>query len=402
MIKNREIQLLISSAFISFKRNRVRTFLTSLGIMIGVMSVVLLIALGLGLKNYMRDQFESMGSNLIMIMPGNSLTSGQLQSMGASMVSGVKFTEKDVRELSKLSELKYVVPLFYKNAPASHKNESKMCYLMGGNESIFPLLNIKFIAGDPFTRSSVRRKANEVVIGYNLAQDLFRNPPTAVGKNITIQNEDYLVLGVAEKKGDPEMDNGVFLPYTTSFKSLNPTKDFFSIYLGVTQKEDIPAAKKAAEHALLKNYEADEFSVVESNDLLSTVNQIFDVLNGILIAIGSISLLVGGIGIMNIMYSSITERTKEIGIRRSLGATQSDILQQFLTEAVILSLFGGLLGLLLCALIVLAVRPFFPLSLNLVAVLVAFGVSSFIGAFFGVFPAKRAAKLSPIDAIRYE
>jgi len=135
---------------------------------------------------------------------------------------------------------------------------------------------------------------------------------------------------------------------------------------------------------------------------LSTVNQIFDIINVVLVAIGSISLIVGGIGIMNIMYASVTERTKEVGIRRALGATRQDILNQFLIEAMVLSLLGGLLGLILAAAIVLIVRPFFPVSLNLLAVIISLVVSSGIGIGFGVFPAKRAAKLSPIEAIRYE
>lgn len=136
--------------------------------------------------------------------------------------------------------------------------------------------------------------------------------------------------------------------------------------------------------------------------MLETVNQIFGVINGVLVAIGSISLLVGGVGIMNIMYASVTERTKEIGIRRAIGATQKDILLQFLTESVVLSVFGGFMGLALSTGIVLIVRPFFPMAIKLTAVLIALGVSSLIGVFFGVFPARRAAHLPPIEAIRYE
>jgi len=153
---------------------------------------------------------------------------------------------------------------------------------------------------------------------------------------------------------------------------------------------------------LLKRYKEDDFSVTEQDQILSSVNQIFTIINSILLAIGSISLFVGGIGIMNIMYATVTERTKEIGIRRAIGATQKDILTQFLTESIILSLLGGIGGLLVSALLVWIIRFFFPASLNLIAILVAIFVSSAIGIIFGVFPARRAAKLSPIDAIRYE
>ncbi len=144
------------------------------------------------------------------------------------------------------------------------------------------------------------------------------------------------------------------------------------------------------------------FPVTEQAEILSTINQIFNILNSVLVAIGSISLLVGGIGIMNIMYASVTERTKEVGIRRAIGATEKDILVQFLVEAVLLSALGGLLGLFMATLIVIFVRPFFPISINLLSVAVTLTVSSAIGIFFGVFPARRAAKLPPIEAIRYE
>lgn len=153
---------------------------------------------------------------------------------------------------------------------------------------------------------------------------------------------------------------------------------------------------------LLDRYEEDDFSVTEQAEILSTINQIFTIINSFLIAIGSISLIVGGIGIMNIMYANVTERTKEIGIRRALGATRKDILFQFLTESVLLSAFGGVIALLVSALIVAIVRNFFPVALNGLAVFAALGISTAIGVFFGVFPARRASRLTPIEAIRYE
>ena len=153
---------------------------------------------------------------------------------------------------------------------------------------------------------------------------------------------------------------------------------------------------------MLRSYEKDDFSIVEQTEILNIVSSIFQILNTILVAIGSISLIVGGIGIMNIMYASVTERIKEIGIRRAIGATKRDILLQFLTQSVMLSLFGGILGLVFSILIILGLQPFFPAALNLVSIIAALGISSAIGIFFGVFPAKKAADLSPIDAIRYE
>jgi len=395
---------LLNTAFSNFKRNKARTILTSLGIMIGVLSVVLLIALGVGLKNYLKEQFENLGSNLIMIFPGGGFgdDEGGMSSFGPGMMGGTDFDEKDVRNLQKIPEADYVVPVFFKSLTIEGGGEKFTGYVEASNEDVFKVMNLTPIAGRLFTKSDVQRKTKYAVLGYVIAENLFTEPTRAVGKTIKISNQRFKVIGVIEKKGDQELDNSAILPYKSTFGNLNPNKTFFTIYLGVNSEENIELVKTKAEKILLKRYQEDEFSVTEQAEILSTFNQIFDIVNSILIAIGSISLIVGGIGIMNIMYATVTERTKEIGIRRAIGATQRDVLLQFLSEAVVLSVLGGLLGLLLASLIVLAVRSFFPVAINLLSVVVAFSVSSVIGVFFGVFPAKRAAELTPIEAIRYQ
>ncbi|MFC1627474.1 ABC transporter permease [Patescibacteria group bacterium] len=394
----------IKNAFADFKRNKVRTVLTSLGIMIGVLSVVLLIALGLGLKNYLKEQFESLGSNLIMLMPGNMFSDEAGAGAGmAGMAGGIQFDEKDYINLQKIKDADYVVPMFFKSMTLeTTTGDSRIGYVMGSSEDMFPLMNYTMIAGRVLSKSDILRKTKNGVAGEAIAEQLFIDPEKSIGKTVKIGTERIKIVGVFENTGDREQDRSIIIPYTTSFKKLNPDKTFFSIYLGANDETMVESLKAKVETELLKRYEEDDFSVVEQTEILSTVNQIFSIVNGILVAIGSISLIVGGIGIMNIMYASVTERTKEVGIRRAVGATQKDILMQFLAESVILSFIGGFLGLALASLIVLAVRPFFPAAINLVAVLLAFGVSSGIGVFFGVFPAKRAAKLSPIEAIRYE
>lgn len=394
---------LLKSALDDFKRNKVRTFLTSLGIMVGVMSVVLLIALGLGLKNYIQGQFESMGANLIMILPGSGFTGEGGGSFGGQgTVGGVSFDETDLSRLQKVANVDYVVPVFMKGTSIEGNNKTKFGSVMGINDDGFKLMNIEAEYGSLFGKSENQRGSKTVVLGNTMATELFDSADLALGKTIRINEQRYKVMGVAKKKGDREADSGVFIPYKTTFGSLNPDKKFWAIYLGVKSDDSVSEVKKQAEATLLKRYEEDDFAVTEQAELLSSINQIFGIINTVLIAIGSISLFVGGIGIMNIMYATVTERTKEIGIRRAIGATEKDVLQQFLTESVVLSLIGGFAGLLLSAGIVAIVRFFFPASLNLVAILVAVGVSSGIGILFGVFPARRAAKLSPIEAIRYE
>lgn len=387
-----------------FRRNKVRTLLTSLGITIGVLSVVMLIALGIGLKNYISNQFENLGANLVIIFPGNvfSEEGGFGGNFGAGFAGGVNFDEKDVKELQKISEIDYVVPMYMKSSVIEAEGEKKLGSVMGSSEEIFDVLNTEIETGEKFTKADVGKKSKIAVLGGSLAETLFGSPQEALGKTIRFSEQRFKVVGVSKKVGDPDMDNGAIVPYSATFGSINPNKTFFTIYLGIKDDTLITLAKDKAQDTLLKRYKKDEFSVTEQSQILSTVNQIFNILNGVLVAIGSISLLVGGVGIMNIMYATVTERTKEVGIRRAVGATEKDILLQFLTESIALSVLGGLTGLLLAILIVVLVRPFFPVAINALAVVITMGISSAIGIFFGVFPARRAAKLPPIEAIRYE
>ena len=392
----------LKNAFEDFKRNKTRTFLASLGILIGVLSVVMLIALGLGLKNYIKGQFEDLGTNLIIIFPGSGL-SGGVQSIGVGFSGGAEFDERDLNSLKRVDNAEYVVPVFMKSGVIETRDEEEIGYIMGSNEDMFAVMNIEPIAGRLLEKSEIQSRSKNTVLGYTLANNLFNNDPeSAIGKTVRASNQRFKVVGVAEKKNDNEADNALMISYRTTYGSLNPDKTFFALYIGVEDESNVDQVKKDAEDVLLKRYEEDDFDVSDQGELLSVINQIFNVLNGFLIAIGSISLIVGGIGIMNIMYANVTERTKEIGIRRAIGATRRDILLQFLAESMLLSLFGGMMGLLISSLIVLVVHPFFPIALNALAVTLAIGISSLIGVFFGVFPARRAANLTPIEAIRYE
>lgn len=400
-----EISDLLKSALADFRRNKARTLLTSLGIMVGVLSVVLLIALGLGLKNYLAQQFESLGANLIIIFPGNISSSeegGGLGNFGAGFAGGANFDEKDYQSLSRINEADFVVPLFMRSSIIESDGEKELGYVMGTNEQAFKVLNLEILEGEFFQKADVSSRVKEAVLGFNLAEGLYDLPEDAVGRTIRVGDQRFKVIGVAKKKGDREQDRGVLVPYRTIFGTLNADETFFTIYLGTVDEEKVETVKEKAKEVLLKRYKEDDFTVTEQTEILSTVNQIFNIVNGVLVAIGSISLLVGGIGIMNIMYATVTERTKEVGIRRAVGATEVDILKQFLAESVILSIFGGVLGLFLAGLIVLGVRAFFPAAINLFSVIITLLISSAIGIFFGVFPARRAAKLPPIEAIRYE
>lgn len=402
----RYIITLIRTAIADFGKNKGRTFLTSLGILIGVMSVVLLMAAGAGLKVYIEQQFESIGSNLLYLMPGNMFGEGGTGFRGADGGMAPIFEEKDISILKRNKDIEYVVPYYQKTTTVSFGTESMFTTINGVSEEAFPASNFVPEYGDLFTESDNSAKSKVAVIGSNIAEELFGDPSLAIDRKVKIEDQLFRVVGVLEAKGGgglggPSFDDYVYIPHKTAY-IFNTDKKFIQLLVKVRNDDMIPEVKASIKNDLLERFDEDEFSVVESTEILNTIGSIFSILNVVLVAIAAISLVVGGIGILNIMYVTVSERIKEIGVRRALGARRNDILWQFLAEAVVLSLFGGLMGLGLSFLIVLIMRGFFPAYISWQSMLLAMGTSSLIGIVFGVFPAKKAADLSPIDAIRYE
>lgn len=395
---------LIETALEDLKKNKGRTFLTSLGILIGVLSVVLLISFGVGLKNYIENQFDSLGTNIIIVLPGSVISNGNFRS-GARALSA-KFDDTDTTKLMRIPNAEYVVPVYTKGITITSATESVPADIYASTVDIFPLRNLEALYGTLYTKSDNEKRSKKVVLGPKIARDLFASEEVAVGKTVRLEDQTFTIIGVLKEKGGggfggPDFDSFAYIPHKSAI-AFNPDKKFFAFYVKATRDDTIAQVKEDVRRTLIKRYKEDDFSVIEQTEILGIVTSIFGVMNTVLVAIGSISLLVGGIGIMNIMYATVTERIKEIGIRRALGATRKDILLQFLTEAVILSLFGAFLGLGLSMIIVILVQPYFPVGLDPWSVLIAISVSSVIGIFFGVFPARRAANLSPIEAIRYE
>ncbi len=402
----RYIITLIRTAIADFGKNKGRTFLTSLGILIGVMSVVLLMAAGAGLKVYIEQQFESIGSNLLYLMPGNMFGEGGTGIRGADGGMAPIFEEKDISILKRNKDIEYVVPYYQKTTTVSFGAESMFTTINGVSEDAFPASNFVAEYGDLFTESDNSAKSKVAVIGSNIAEELFGDPSLAIDRKVKIEDQLFRIVGVLEAKGGgglggPSFDDYVYIPHKTAY-IFNTDKKFIQLLIKVRNDDMIPEVKASIKNDLLERFDEDEFSVVESTEILNTIGSIFSILNVVLVAIAAISLVVGGIGILNIMYVTVSERIKEIGVRRALGARRNDILWQFLAEAVVLSLFGGLMGLGLSFLIVLVMKNFFPAYISWQSMLLAMGTSSVIGIVFGVFPAKKAADLSPIDAIRYE
>lgn len=380
-------------------KNKGRTFLTSLGIIIGVYSVVLLLSFGEGLKIYINQQFESLGSNLLYVLPGK-ITGGPQSLMG-----GKKFTLTDYQRLRVRLSNTQVVPATTKTVTVETTTKTETSTVIGSTVEFFAMRNMTLHEGRYFSRSDEASGRKVAVMGPKIASKLFgtRNP---VHQTVKIQGLRFLVTGIIDSKGGgglggPDIDSYVFIPYRTAWV-LSNDKSFLAFYIKPPNKDSIPSVVAKVNKIMLETYKSDEFSVTTQDELIATISGIFAVVNSVLVGIAAISLLVGGIGITNIMFVTVSERTKEIGIRRAIGAQETNILLQFLTQSILLTTLGGGLALLLAFLTNLLVNRFFPATITPIGMALAFGVSFTIGVLFGVLPARKAAKMPPVTAIRYE
>lgn len=388
-----------------FNRNKLRSFLTSLGILIGVSSVVLLLSFGLGFKKYLEDMFESLGSNLVIILPGGMVQGGRL-SMGPGTFAGIRFDGKDVVKLKRVKNTLAVMPVNEVSDDLSARGETVSSQVIISNAEVFKGLNLEIDEGELFDKSDVDRKNKTVVLGPKIAVSLFGNVSGAVGEEVKIGDQNFRVAGVVKAKGggsmgEPSIDEHVYIPHTAA-SGIAPEDKFIGVYIKVSDKDKVEEVIRDIKTELLKRYKEDEFSVMQQTEVIGAVTSIITMINSILIAIAGISLIVGGVGIMNIMYISVAERINEIGLRRAVGATKNDILMLFLSSGIILSLIGGILGLSVSFCIVTLIHPYFPAYIDLNSVLLAIGFSGGIGIIFGIIPARKAANLTPIDAIRHE
>ena len=394
----------LNIALSQLKRNKVRTFLTMLGMIIGVMSVVLLVSIGNGLKFYIEEQFESLGANKLYVMPGNMFGEGGFG--GAGITTTLRFDFKDVATVERVKDVVSVSPIVTSRETVSYAGNDFVVEIVGSTTDIVAGQNIKMEKGRFFNRAEESRGANVVVVGAKVIEELFDNGDF-LGKKITMGGEKLKIIGMTEKKGgvgglgdDP--DAVAYLPYKVA-QDITGENDFYMLLAEITSEDEIEDAKEKIEEVLAKRYdEEDDFSVADQAQILSMIGSILSTITIALAGIASISLLVGGVGIMNIMFVSVTERIKEIGLRKAVGAAPRDILIQFLLESVLVSVLGGMAGVGLSYLIIGAISRFFPAVVTFWSIALAFGVSAFIGVIFGVIPANKAAKLSPIEALRYE
>lgn len=401
---------LLKIAIRALANNKLRGFLTMLGIIIGVASVITMLAIGQGSKKSIQAEISEMGSNMIMIHPGGDMVGGVRQD--ASSMETLKL--KDYEDI--INETRYVAAVsasVNSSGQAIYGSNNAPTTVYGISPDYMEIRRYKVEEGEMFTEKDVTTAAKVCVIGKTIVDNLFTNGENPVGKIIRFQKIPFRVIGVLESKGYNTMgmdqDDMILAPYTTVQKRLLAITHLQEIVCSALQEQYTEQAMDEISEILRRNHKLkqgddDDFTIRSQQELSNMLTNTTDMLTVLLAAVAGISLLVGGIGIMNIMYVSVTERTREIGLRMSIGAKGIDILAQFLIESILISVTGGLIGVLLgvgSALLVNQVAHF-PIYIQPWSVILSFAVCTVTGVFFGWYPAKKAADLDPIEAIRYE
>lgn len=381
-----------------------RSALTMIGIIIGVSAVIILISVGQGIQNYITGRFESLGANTVNVLPGKVTLDEGFTGSGPNF-AGSKLTLKMAEDLQKIGgPINLVGAEADFSATVSYKGESKYTSIAGINVGYAKILNLEIEEGREISQTDIEASRKVAVIGKSIQEKLF-GQSSAVGKQINIASEKFEVIGILSKIGSTgigiDINNFVAIPITSAGK-ISGSDKIQVISIQAKSKDEIDETIELAKKYLRTKLKDDEFSILDQSSLLGTITQILGVLTLALGGIAAISIVVGGVGIMNIMLVSVTERTKEIGLRKAVGAKPSDILTQFLIEATTLSISGGILGILLGWSGSLALNQFFPTFVTVWSVALAFGVSAAIGIIFGVAPAIKASRLDPINALRYE
>ena len=400
---------IIRSAFRALRRNKMRSFLTMLGIIIGVAAVIAMLAIGQGAEYSVKQQISSLGTNVLIVFPG-SQQQGGLRVGAGSMTT---LTEEDAAAIQKeCPAVAYVSPGTRSGGQVVAGNLNWGTSIEGTGADYLEIRKWTIEYGDFFSEQDVKGATKVCVLGRTVADALFPES-SPVGQTIRLRNMPAKVIGVLAKKGQNAMgqdqDDIILAPYTTVLRRFSHFPYLRQILISATSPNSIPEAERQIKELLrmrhkIAFYDQDDFTIRNQSDLAATATATTEILTILLASIAGVSLLVGGIGIMNIMLVSVTERTREIGIRMSVGARSQDILSQFLVEALVLSLLGGILGIALGVggSVAISKLAAWPTIVTAFSIILSFGFSIAIGIFFGFYPARKAAQLNPIDALRYE
>ena len=391
--------------------NKMRSLLTMLGIIIGVGAVIAMVSIGMGVRKQVQDSIASLGSNMLIVNASAARNSAGVRQAAGSSIN-LKLEDAEAIK-KKIADAQYVTPMVQRNYQIVNGNQNWNTQVVGVSLDYMNIRSLVVANGTFITQKDIDSSSRVAVIGTTVAENLFGENVNPVGKNIRINNDPFKVIGLLESKGQSsvgqDQDDTIIVPITTAMNRIMATDHIQSINIEVASQDKIDQVQAEVENLLRERHKIvgdkeDDFTVRNLTSIMEAMTSSTTMITLLLGSVAGISLLVGGIGIMNIMMVSVTERTREIGIRKALGATYSNIMMQFLIEAIFVGIIGGLIGIGIGCATATAISQFggFNTVITIEPILVSFFFSVGISLFFGIYPARKAAKLDPIEALRYE